>query len=313
MHSKIFAGSSNPALAKAIASHLKIKLSSAVIRRFSDGEIFIEIKENVRGRRIYLIQSTSTPAHDHLMELLIFVDALKRASAESITAVIPYYGYARQDRKVVPRTPISAKLVADLLTAAGCSRVVSMDLHAGQIQGFFNVPSDNLFARPVLLEYLQSFLPRGKKIVIVSPDSGGVARARSLAERLGATVAIIDKRREGPNRARAMSLIGEVKGMVAVIVDDMIDTAGTLVEAAEVVKKGKPTRIFAAATHGILSGNAVEKINKSPIEKVIITDTILQPKVVRSNQRFEVLSVSHLLAEAIRRIDQAESVSLLFA
>lgn len=313
----LLSGTANPELAQKISERLERNLGVIESRRFSDGEIFVEIKENVRGRAVYLIQTTCTPVNDTLMELLITIDALKRASAKEISVVLPYYGYSRQDRKVAPRTPISAKLIADLLTVAGATRVVSVDLHAGQIQGFFNIPFDNLYAQPVILQYIQSnILPaaqaEGCEMVIVSPDAGGVERARSLAKRLNASVAIIDKRRTGPNVAKAMNIIGDVDGKVAVIIDDMIDTAGTLTEAVNAVLDHGAKKVFAAATHGVLSGPAVQRINDSRIEKVIVTDTIPLSEAARSSKKIEQLSVAPLLAEAIYRIHHYDSVSSLF-
>ncbi len=309
----LFSGSSNTALAAKIAEKLGTTLGELQTRRFSDGEIFVEIKENVRGRDVYIIQSTCAPVNDNLMELLVIVDALKRASVNSITTVIPYYGYARQDRKVAPRTPITAKLVADLLTAAGTSRVVSMDLHAGQIQGFFNIPFDNLFASPVQHEYIkEQFGALCSDIVFVSPDAGGVERARAFAKRLDASVAMIDKRRTGPNVAKAMNLVGNVEGKVAIILDDMIDTAGTLTEAAGAVKQHGATKVYALATHAVLSGPAVERIANSNLEKVILTDSIPLGTEARKCDKIVILSVSSILAEAIRRIHNYDSVSSLF-
>lgn len=310
----ILSGNSNRALAEKISTHLGKPLGLLETRRFSDGEIFVEIKENVRGRDVYVIQSTCTPVNDSLMELLIIIDALKRASAKDITAVIPYYGYSRQDRKVSPRTPISAKLTADLITAAGATRVVAVDLHAGQIQGFFNIPFDNLYAEPVIFDYVKT-LPdfRGDNLVIVSPDAGGVERARRMAKRLDATVAIIDKRRVGPNVAKAMNIIGDVNGKKALILDDMIDTAGTLTEAAQAVLDHGAQSVFAAATHGVLSGPAVERIEKSNISKVIVTDTIPLSIAAQNSPKIEQLSVAPLLAQAVDRIYQYDSVSSLFS
>ncbi len=309
----LLSGSYNPALSQKISDRLERPLGKIEVRRFSDGEIFVEIKENVRGRAVYVIQSTCAPVNDSLMELLIMIDALKRASAKEINVVIPYYGYARQDRKVSPRTPISAKLTADILTTAGATRVVSVDLHAGQIQGFFNIPFDNLYAMPVIQKYLeQKVVPTAGEIVVVSPDAGGVERARALAKRLNATVAIIDKRRIGPNVAKAMNIIGEVKGATAIILDDMIDTAGTLTEAANAVMDHGAKRIIAAATHGVFSGPAIQRINDSKIEKVIVTDTIPLSQMAQSSTKIEQLSVAPLLAEAIYRIHHYDSVSSLF-
>lgn len=308
----LFAGTSNRPLAQKIAETLGTNLSPCTLRRFSDGEIFVEINENVRGKDVYVLQSTCHNVNDNLMELLIIIDALKRASVNSITAVIPYYGYARQDRKVAPRTPISAKLVADIITAAGCSRVVSMDLHAGQIQGFFNIPFDNLYSLPVIVDHVKTMFKDSSELVLVSPDAGGVERARAYAKRLNAGVAMIDKRRTGPNVAKAMNLIGNVEGKIAIILDDMIDTAGTLTEAADAVKKHGATRVFAAATHAVLSGAAPGRIKDSVLEKVILTDTIPLREDALKCDKIEVLSVAGLLAEAIRRIHSYESVSSLF-
>ena len=309
----ILSGNANPELSQKICERLGRPLGVLESRRFSDGEIFVEIKENVRGRSVYVIQSTCAPANDSLMELLIMIDALKRASAKEINIVIPYYGYARQDRKVSPRTPISAKLTADLLTTAGAHRIVSVDLHAGQIQGFFNIPFDNLFAMPVIQKHIEeTIIANDKEIVIVSPDAGGVERARALAKRFHASVAIIDKRRTGPNVAKAMNIIGEVEGMTAIILDDMIDTAGTLTEAANAVMDHGAKRVIAAATHGVLSGPAIQRISQSRIEKVIITDTIPLSAEAKACSKIEQLSVAPLLAEAIHRIHHYDSVSSLF-
>jgi ribose-phosphate pyrophosphokinase len=312
----IFGGNSNAPLTVELCDHLGISQGRARVERFSDGEIFVEVGENVRGRDVYVIQSTCRPVNDTLMELLVMIDALKRASAKEITAVIPYYGYARQDRKVAPRTPISAKLTADLLTAAGATRVVSMDLHAGQIQGFFNIPFDNLFSSPVILQYLRKELGNGDKaahdLVLVSPDAGGVERARAYAKRLDCSVAMIDKRRTGPNVAKAMNIIGDVEGKNAIILDDMIDTAGTLTEAVGAVLDHGAKKVYAAATHGVLSGPAIERINASRLEQVIVTDTIpLSPEAQKCGKIVQ-LSVADLLAEAIYRIHNYDSVSSLF-
>lgn len=313
----LLSGSSNPDLAKKISSQLGRPLGRVDVRRFSDGEIFVEIGENVRGRAVYLIQSTCAPANETMMELLIIIDALKRASAKEINLVMPYYGYARQDRKVAPRTPISAKLTADLLTVAGATRVVSVDLHAGQIQGFFNIPFDNLFAMPVIQKHLEeTVLPgirsRGEGLVVVSPDAGGVERARALAKRLDATVAMIDKRRTAPNVAKAMNIVGDVSGKSAIILDDMIDTAGTLTEASNAVLDHGAVRVFATATHGVLSGPAIERILASRIEQVIVTDTIPLSAAGAACAKVVQLSVAPLLAEAIQRIHHYDSVSSLF-
>ncbi len=306
----IFTGHANPVLAEQIASYLEVPLGRAKISTFSDGEVFAEVRENVRGVDCYVVQPTCAPVNDHLMQLLVMVDALKRASAGSITAVMPYYGYARQDRKVAPRTPITAKLVADLLQSAGASRVVSMDLHAGQIQGFFNIPFDHLYAMPVFLEYLRPRLRPGS--VCVSPDAGGVERARAYAKRLGSELAIIDKRRPAANVSEVMNIVGAVEGRDCVIVDDMIDTAGTLTNAAKALVDRGAKRVFAAATHGILSGPAVERIRDSVIEEVVITDTIPLRAEAKQVEKFKVLSCARLLGEAIKRIHNSDSVSSLF-
>ena len=309
----ILSGNTNPELAKKICEKLGRKLGDLESRRFSDGEIFVEVKENVRGRACYVIQSTCAPVNDSLMELLIIIDALKRASAKEINIVVPYYGYSRQDRKVLPRTPISAKLTADLLTVAGATRVVSVDLHAGQIQGFFNIPFDNLFAMPVIHKYLAATLNTpSQDIVVVSPDAGGVERARNLGKRLDATVAIIDKRRTGPNVAKVMNIIGDVKDKTAIIVDDMIDTAGTLTEAVKAVYDQGAKRVLAAATHGVLSGPAIQRLNESRIEQVIVTDTIPLSAEAKGCKKIVQLSVADLLAETIDRIHHYDSVSSLF-
>src|SRR5690242_18288101 len=297
---KIFAGSSNPALSREICAYLGVPLALAEIRRFSDGEINVDIQENVRGGDVFVIQSTSTPGNDHLMELLLILDALKRASAGRITAVIPYYGYARQDRKVAPRVPISAKLVADLIETAGASRVLTMDLHAGQIQGFFDVPVDNVYANPVLLEYLRDRIGR-REVTVISPDAGGVERARAFAKRLDANLAIIDKRRSRPNEVAEMQIIGDVDGRVAVIVDDMVDTAGTLCAAAEAVREAGAPVVFACATHPVLSGPAIARLAKSTIDELIVTDTIAVRPDAAALKKLRVLSVAPLLGEAIRR------------
>ena len=308
---RIFTGNSNPVLAQKICDSLGIALGNAGVKTFSDGEILIEIGENVRGRDVYVIQSTCAPTNNNLMELLVMTDALKRASAATITAVIPYYGYARQDRKAAPRTPITAKLVADLITTAGVDRVVTVDLHAGQIQGFFNIPVDNLYAVPVILDYLKKRFA-GEQIVMVTPDAGGTERARAFAKRLECTLAVIDKRRTGPNVAEVMHLIGDVRDKVAIILDDMIDTAGTLTQAAKALKENGARAIYACATHGVLSGPAIERINNSDIEEVVLTDTIPLGDKGQDTSKIRVLSVAGLLAEAIRRIHEDESVSSLF-
>lgn len=307
----IFSGNANKPLAQAIAQNLEVPLGRARVTNFSDGETFVEIQENVRGVDVYVLQPTCAPVPQHLMELLVMVDALKRASAGSITAVLPYYGYARQDRKVAPRTPITAKLVADLLTAAGCGRVLAMDLHAGQIQGFFNVPFDHLYAMPVFLEYLR---PRfgSETPVFVSPDAGGVERTRAYAKRVGADLAIIDKRREKANVSEVMHIIGDIKGRECVLLDDMIDTAGTLTNGARALMDKGARSVIACATHPVLSGPAIERITQSPLEEVVVTDSIPLSETALASGRFKVLSVARLLAEAIKRIHNNDSVSSLF-
>jgi ribose-phosphate pyrophosphokinase len=307
---KVFSGNSNPKLVQAICRVLGVPLSRGIVKRFSDGEIMVEIHESMRGMRVFVVQSTSDPGNTNLMELLIIIDALKRASAAEINAVIPYYGYARQDRKVAPRAPITAKLVANLLTVAGATRVVTMDLHAGQIQGFFDIPVDHLYASPVLVSYAMEHI--GGDIVVVSPDAGGVERARAYARKMGAALAVIDKRRSGPNQVEQMNVIGDIDGRVAVIVDDMIDTAGTLTEAARVLWDKGANKVYGFAAHGVLSGPAIERIEHSELTKVVITDSIPLRETARGCRRIEVLSVAPLLADAIRRIYLGESVSCLF-
>jgi len=307
----LFAGNSNRALATAVAKDLGANLGAAEVRTFSDGEILVEISENVRGGDVFVLQSICTPGNDHLMELLLMLDALKRASAKRITAVIPYYGYARQDRKVSPRVPISAKLVADLVTTAGASRMLTMDLHAGQIQGFFNIPVDNLYATPVLLPYIRERVA-GDDITVVSPDAGGVERARAIAKRLDAGLAIIDKRRPGPNEIAEMRIIGDVEGRSAILVDDIVDTAGTIITAATALREAGARKVIGCCTHGVLSGPAIERLKASEIEELVVTDTIpLRPEAERSG-KVRVRSVAHLLAEAIRRTHDEESISSLF-
>ena len=286
-------------------------MGNARVKTFSDGEVLVEIGENVRGRDVYVVQSTCAPTNNNLMELLVMTDALKRASAATITAVIPYYGYARQDRKAAPRTPISAKLVADLVTTAGVDRVVTIDLHAAQIQGFFNIPVDNLYAAPVILSHLKERFA-GQELVMVSPDAGGTERARAFAKRLECPMAVIDKRRTGTNVAEVMHLIGDVSGKTAIILDDMIDTAGTLTQAAGALKQNGASAIFACATHGVLSGPAIDRINGSVIEEILLTDTIPLGEKAERTSKIKVLTVAGLLAEAIRRIHEDESVSSLF-
>lgn len=308
---KLFSGSANPALADKIAAHLEIPRGRANVGRFSDGEINVEIADNVRGRDVFLIQSTCSPTNDHLMELLIMGDACKRASAGRITAVIPYYGYARQDRKVAPRVPITAKLVADLLSTAGMDRILTMELHAGQIQGFFDIPVDNLYSSDRLCHRAERVFPMGN-VVVVSPDAGGVERARAFAKRLGAGLAIIDKRRSGPNVAEVMHIIGDVRGKTAILVDDMIDTAGTLTKAANAVAANGATEVYAMATHPVLSGPAVQRIADSELLKVVVTDSIPLSEAAAACEKIEQISIAPLLGEAIRAIHHNDSVSRLF-
>ncbi|HET9490780.1 MAG TPA: ribose-phosphate pyrophosphokinase [Methylomirabilota bacterium] len=306
---KLFTGNANPSLAQEIARYLHLPLGDVEVSRFSDGEVFVQVNENVRGTDVFVVQPTCPPVNDNLMELLVLIDALKRASARRITAVLPYYGYGRQDRKVQPRVPITAKLVADLLTAAGVDRVLALDLHAGQIQGFFNIPVDHLFAAPVIVDYL------GKKdlrdAVIVSPDAGGVERARAIAKRLRAGLAIIDKRREGPNQAIAMYLIGDVRDKDTVVIDDMIDTAGTLTQAVGALEREGARRILACGVHAVLSGPALDRLQAAPLEEVVVTNSIPVPEHKRL-PHLTVLTVAPILGEAIRRIHDEESVSTLF-
>jgi ribose-phosphate pyrophosphokinase len=311
MHSLVvFAGNSNTQLAKDICRHIGIKLGQAQVKTFSDGEIQVEISENVRGKDVFVLQSTCAPVNDHLVELLMMIDAFKRASARRITAVIPYYGYARQDKKVAPRVPISAKLVADLLTVAGADRVITLDLHAGQIQGFFDIPVDNLFAAPVLLEHIRENFRNDT--VIVSPDAGGVERARAFAKRLHTQLAIIDKRRPAPNRVEAMHVVGDVQGKTAIIVDDMVDTAGTLTEAATALKAHGAMEIHACCAHAVLSGPAVDRITESEIKTLVVTNTNPLSETAKRCDKIRVRSVSKLLAEAIHRSHTGSSVSSLF-
>ncbi|HEY3237600.1 MAG TPA: ribose-phosphate pyrophosphokinase [Polyangiaceae bacterium] len=307
----LFTGNANPALAAEIARVLDTPLGEARVSRFSDGETFCEVRENVRGLDTYVVQPTCSPVNDNLMELLIMCDALRRASAVSITAVIPYYGYARQDRKVAPRTPITSKLVADLIVAAGVHRVVCVDLHAGQIQGFFNIPFDHLFALPVFLEdYLKPQF--GRDAVFIAPDAGGVERTRAYSKRLGASLAIVDKRREQANVSEVMHVIGDVQGLDCVIIDDVIDTAGTLCNAATAVAEQGARRIVACATHGVLSGPAVQRIQESALQEVVVTDSIPVSEEAAACRKIRVISIGRLLGEAIRRIHNSDSVSSLF-
>jgi len=306
----IFSGNANRPLAEEIAAYLKQPLGNAIVKKFSDGETWVEIQDNVRGADVFVIQPTSTPANDHLMELLIMIDAIRRSSADRITAVIPYFGYARQERKVQPRTPISAKLVADLITAAGANRVLSVDLHAGQIQGFFNIPFDHLFAKPVFVKYLKERLKQD--VIVVSPDAGGAERARAYAKFFNAPLGLVDKRRSAPNESEVMHIIGDVAGKTVVIVDDIMDTAGTMVKAAEALKARGAVHIIACCTHGVFSGNAVERISNSSIDEVVVTNTISPSREVLSCKKIKILSIAELLGEAIYRINHAESVSSLF-
>lgn len=307
---KIFSGNANPKLAADICKYLKIPLGQSLVKNFSDGETWVEVGENVRGRDVFVVQSTSYPANNNLMELLVLIDALKRASAARITAVIPYFGYARQDRKVAPRTPISAKLVADLIVAAGAHRVLSMDLHASQIQGFFNVPFDHLYSAPVLIDAIRDY--KGEDLVIVSPDAGGVERARAYAKILNCSLAIIDKRREKANVSEVMNLIGDVDGKVAVIIDDMIDTAGTVTQAVPALLEKGAKKVYCASTHAVLSGPAVERIEKSNLVEVSVTDTIPLRDGALKSKKIKVYSVAKILGEAIKRIHDDDSVSSLF-
>jgi ribose-phosphate pyrophosphokinase len=306
----IFTGNANRDLAEAICKCVEVRPGQAEVTTFSDGEIFAEIGENVRGVNCFVVQPTCSPVNQNLMELLVMIDALKRASAGSIVAIVPYFGYARQDRKVKPRTPISAKLVADLITAAGADRVVTVDLHAGQIQGFFNIPVDHLFAMPVMIEYLRQH--HGKDVVLVSPDAGGVERARAYSKRLGASLAIIDKRRERANVSEVMNIIGDVKDKDAILIDDMIDTAGTLTHAAKAIAEAGARSVSACATHGVFSGPAIRRIEESPLSEVIVTDTIPLREEGKACKQIKQLSVARLLGEAIKRIHHGDSISSLF-
>ncbi len=308
---KLLAGNSNLPLANAIAGFLKLPLTKAVVRRFADMEVFVEIQENVRGEDVFLIQSTSYPANDHLMELLICIDALRRASARRITAVCPYFGYARQDRKSGPRTPISAKLVANLITTAGASRVLAVDLHAGQIQGFFDIPTDNLIAAPVLVRDIKQQFGN-TPLVIVSPDVGGVVRARDMARRLDADLAIVDKRRERAGQSEVMNIIGDVSGRTCILIDDMVDSAGTLCNAAAALKNEGATGVYAYASHGVLSGGAVARVAGSALESLVITDSIAPTAAVQEAGKIRCLSIAPLIGEAIQRISEEKSVSTLF-
>lgn len=308
---KLLAGNSNRALSEAIAAYLNTPLTKAIVRRFADMEVFVEIQENVRGEDAFVIQSTSFPANDHLMELLICIDALKRASARRITAVIPYFGYARQDRKPGPRTPISAKLVANLVTHAGADRVLTVDLHAGQIQGFFDIPTDNLYAAPVLTKDIQEHL-NGENLMVVSPDVGGVVRARAIAKRIDADLAIVDKRRERAGESEVMNIIGDVEGRSCILVDDIVDSAGTLCNAAQALLDKGAKEVSAYVTHGVLSGGAVARVSSSKLKNLVITDTIQATEAVRVSHNIRVVSIAPLIGEAMRRIAEERSVSSLF-
>lgn len=306
---KIFSGNANFAMSEEIAEHLGLEVSRADVRKFSDGEIFVEIRENVRGTDAFIVQPTCTPVNDHLMELVIMADAMRRASARRITAVLPYYGYARQDRKVAPRVPISAKVVAEMLMAVGVRRVLCMDLHAGQIQGFFNIPVDHLYAAPVLIDHIRENFD---DFIMISPDAGGVERTRAFAKRLNCGLAIIDKRRDRPNHSEAMHVIGDVKGKIAILMDDMVDTAGTLCHGADTLLENGAKEVHACCSHGVLSGPAVDRLNNSAIKSLVVTNTIPLRENARECGKIKVLSVSSLLAEAIRRIHNEDSVSSLF-
>ncbi|PNG27250.1 ribose-phosphate pyrophosphokinase [Methylocella silvestris] len=308
---KILAGNSNRPLAEAIAAYLGVALTKCQVRRFADMEIFVEIQENVRGQDAFIVQSTSYPTNDHLMEALIMTDALRRASARRITAVIPYFGYARQDRKAGPRTPISAKLVANLITRAGADRVLTVDLHAGQIQGFFDIPTDNLFAAPVLVRDIEARLPKGN-LMVVSPDVGGVVRARALAKRIDAPLAIVDKRRERAGESEVMNIIGDVAGKVCILIDDIVDSGGTLCNAADALRAEGAIAVYAYITHGVLSGGAAARISASSLKELVLTDTISSTEAIRVSKNIRIVSVAPLIGEAITRIAKEESVSSLF-
>ncbi len=308
---QLVAGNSNKPLAEAVSAYLKVPLTKGQVKRFADMEIFVEIQENVRGNDVFVVQSTSFPANDNMMELLILIDALKRASARRITAVIPYFGYARQDRKPGPRTPISAKLVANMITTAGADRVLTLDLHAAQIQGFFDIPTDNLFAAPVMVRDIQDKMST-ENLVVVSPDVGGVVRARALAKRIGTPIAICDKRRERAGEAEVMNVIGDVRGKACVLIDDIVDSGGTLCSAAEALLKSGATTVSAYITHGVLSGGAVSRIQNSRLSSLVITDSILPTPAVLTAKNIRVLSIAPLIGEAIYRTSREESVSSLF-
>ena len=308
---KVLSGTSNLKISKDIVRKLKLKLVNTNIKRFADGEIYVEINENIRGNTIFVVQSSSNPANDNLMELLICIDALRRSSAKNITAVIPYFGYARQDRKVVPRTAISAKLVSNLITNAGANRILTLDLHAGQIQGFFDIPVDNLFATPIFARHIKKNI-KSNNLVCVSPDVGGVERARALGRRINANIAIVDKRRPSPGKSEVMNIVGYVKNKTCIIVDDIIDSGGTIVNAAKALKDKGAKEVYVYITHAVLSGNAVEKIKKSQVRKLVITDSIDNSKKITKNNKIEVVSISSIIAEAMKRISNSTSVSSLF-
>lgn len=306
----IFTGNSNPGLAQKVAKFLFKPIGNAKVSKFSDGEIQVEIQENVRLKNVFIIQSTCDPVNDNLMELILMIDALRRSSAVGITAVVPYFGYSRQDKKVAPRVPISAKVVANMLVNAGCNRVITMDLHAGQIQGFFDVPVDNIFAAPVILDYIRESFD--ENIVVVSPDAGGVERARAFAKRLGADLAIIDKRRDAPNKAQAMAVIGDVQGKIGLILDDMVDTAGTLTEASNIIQDNGALEVHAFCSHPVLSGPAIDRINKSALKSLVVTDTIPLKNEAVTCEKIKVLTIANLVGEAIIRSHRGDSVNSLF-
>jgi ribose-phosphate pyrophosphokinase len=308
---KLVAGNSNPALAEGVGAYIGVPLTKALVRRFADMEIFVEIQENVRGADVFVLQSTSFPANDHLMELLIIIDALRRASARRITAVVPYFGYARQDRKPGPRTPISAKLVANLITRAGADRVLTLDLHAGQIQGFFDIPTDNLFASPVMVRDIKQRFALDN-VIVVSPDVGGVVRARGLAKRINAPLAIVDKRRERPGESEVANVIGEVDGHICILVDDIMDSGGTMLNAADALLEKGASAVYGYISHGVLSGGAVARVNKSNLKELVITDSIQPTEAVKNSPNIRVLPIANLIGEAISRTALEESVSSLF-
>jgi len=309
---KIIAGNSNIPLAEDVSKYLGVPLAKATVRRFADNEVFVEILENMRGEDVFIVQSTSAPANDHMMELLIIIDALRRASARRITAVLPYFGYARQDRKMGPRTPISATLVANLMEASGADRVLTLDLHAGQIQGFFDIPTDNLFAAPVFVDDIQSRFQKEQELMVVSPDVGGVVRTRALGNRIGADLAIVDKRRERAGESEVMNIIGDVSGRACLLVDDIVDSAGTLCNAATALMNAGATSVSGYVTHGVLSGEAVERVNKSQLENLLITDTIQPTPEILASPKFDVIEIAPLIGEAMRRTSEEHSVSSLF-